>query len=65
VLTEVNSDLLQIELELLREKKILLKSDSGTPQKGNLEECNDLIEHELLLSRQSSQFSDLVHHDSI
>jgi hypothetical protein len=45
----VNSDLRQIELELLNDKIILLKTDSGTPQKGNLEECNDFIEHEFLL----------------
>lgn len=65
VLSEVNADLLKVELELLRGKKIVVQSNNGTPTKsGLLEERKDDLS-ELLLSRQSSQFSDLVHNANI
>jgi hypothetical protein len=66
-LSEVNSDLIQIELDLLRDKKIVLdRRISNTPSKsGILEERKDELELELMLSRQSSQFSDLVHGSKI
>lgn len=59
--------MIQIELDLLRDKKIVLdRRISGTPSKAaTLEERKDDLEHELLLSRQSSQFSDLIHGASL
>lgn len=61
----MNADLLKVELELLRGKKIVVQSNNGTPTKiGLLEERKDDLS-ELLLSRQSSQFSDLVRNENI
>jgi hypothetical protein len=59
---------MKIELDLLKEKKIVLdRRISNTPVKNGsiLEERKDHFEAELMLSRQSSQFSDLVHGSKI
>jgi hypothetical protein len=59
---------MKIELDLLKEKKIVLdRRISNTPVKNGsiLEESKDHFEAELMLSRQSSQFSDLVHGSKI
>jgi hypothetical protein len=59
---------MKIELDLLKEKKIVLdRRISNTPVKNGsiLEERKDHFEAELMLSRQSSQFSDLVYGSKI
>lgn len=54
-----------MELELLKGRKHAVQSNIGTPTKCIVEERKEPDLGELLLSRQSSQLSDLVRNESI